>query len=132
MRASPPAADTPWVSPDSLPPDAVVTAPLPTDEQSPRPSRKAFRPAGERVDSGTDSARRKRRDKQAELNKGPVIGRRVATTALIWSGVIQIYEVLSNMLNLPGWVWGVAGFIVTSPDVWSRAKDAIKSWKGKR
>jgi hypothetical protein len=83
------------------------------------------------VDRGSDIDRQKWRDEDADRAKGPLISRRVAARGLIWSGVLQAYEVLSNMLNLPGWAWGVAGFAVTAPDVWSRAKVMFKSKKGK-
>ena len=93
---------------------------------------RASRPGGKEVDAGSGTDQQERRDEQAELNKGPLISRRVATRALLWSGVLQVYEVLSNMLSLPGWAWGIAGFAVTAPEVASRTKDAFKSWRGKR
>jgi hypothetical protein len=86
----------------------------------------------EDVAPGPDTDQENWRDQAANLSKGPLISRKLAVRALIWSSILQTYEVLSNMLSVPGWTLGVAGFIVTAPEVWSRAKDAVKSWRGKR
>jgi hypothetical protein len=102
------------------------------EEWSEEVSQRASRPAGEWTDLGADSDRESWRKEDAERIKGPLISRRVAARALIWSSVLQAYEVLSNMLTLPGWVWGVAGFAVTAPDVLNRAKDMFKRRKGKQ
>jgi hypothetical protein len=113
---------TTWVPPGQTPTDPK------TGEAVPR----VLRPASERVDRGSDIDGLERRGQQKERTKWPQISRKTATTAFIWSGVVQAYEVTSNMLPLPGWVWGVAGFVVTLPEMVARGRDAYKSWRGRR